>query len=426
MAISAQPGEEARLAALARYAVLDTPPEFPFDALTELAAQICDCPAALIGLIDERREFLKAKYGLPPELTECPRDITICSQTLSRNDLLYIPDTMADERCRNLGTVAGEPHVRFYCGMPLINSEGYALGTLCVIDFTAHEISAGQQEAIRQLARQAVAQLELRRQLIERNEMLRALEEARTALIAEKDKADSLLLDILPAAIAEELKRDHRVEPRYYESASVIFTDFENFTHLTEQTEPAGLIGELDRVFSCFDEIAARNRVEKLKTIGDAYLCVGGVPVANRSHPIDACLAALQIRAATARANRARAKLHMRPWPLRIGIHTGPLIAGVVGRHKFTFDIWGDTVNLAERMEAACPPDEINISDRTCLYVAALFETEPRGSVAVKNKGPLPMHYLRRIRPEFSADEAGTLPNDLFWLAAHAANHRAA
>lgn len=410
--------EAARIEALQRYKILDTAPEVAFDSLAELAAAICNCPAAIIGFIDERRDFMKAKYGLPAEMTECPRDITLCAEALCRNDLLYVPDTTKDERFKSLGTVVGEPYVRFYCGMPLINREGYALGTFCVIDFEPHDIRPEQQESLRRLACQAMAQLELRRQLMERDQMLHELADARTALMVERDKSEQLLLDILPAAIAQELKDSRRVQPRYYESTTILFADFKSFTQLTERLDPASLIGELDRRFASFDDIVAANRMEKLKTIGDAYLCVGGLPEENRSHVFDACIAALQMQALTTRSNQQRQKLRLPLWELRIGINTGSLIAGVVGKRKFTYDVWGNSVNVAERMEAACEPGLVNISGSTAQRVGPLFEVEPRGSVEVKHKGTMDMFFLRRIRPEYSADAEGTVPNAEFWRAA--------
>ena len=147
------PANEAeRVAALASYQVLDTPPEFAFDALTELAAQICGCPAALISLIDERRSWLKSKYGLPDKVIESPREITMCNATICGNDLLYVPDLTIDERFKNSPLVTSEPYIRFYCGMPLINREGYALGSLCIVDFAPHELSPSQRGALRRLA----------------------------------------------------------------------------------------------------------------------------------------------------------------------------------------------------------------------------------------------------------------------------------
>jgi adenylate cyclase len=157
------PNDIERIAALKEYRVLDTPPEFEYDALTEVAAQICGCPVAVLGLIDETRDWFKAKYGLPDTITEAARDMVICSATICQNDLMYVPDVNKDERFREYPDVVGKPYIRFYCGMPLINREGYALGSFCVIDFEPHEITPAQREAVRRLAHQAVAQLELRR-----------------------------------------------------------------------------------------------------------------------------------------------------------------------------------------------------------------------------------------------------------------------
>jgi len=412
------PGHEAaRLEALERYRVLDTPPEFSLDALTELAAEICNCPVALVSMIDERRQWFKSKYGLPAEFTECPRDITVCSSAICANDLLYVSDLTQDDRFRHLALVTGEPYLRFYCGMPLINRDGYALGTLCVVNFEPHELTPAQRESVRRLAQQAMAQLELRRQLIEREELLLALDEARRQAEADRQASEDLLATALPPAVARELRQNGRVTPRFHESVTILLADFAGFTRLTEGLDPAHLVEALGRHFARFDELAAANRLETLKTIGDAYLCAGGLPEANRTHAVDACLAALRFQKYIADANRQREKLRLRPWPLRIGINTGPLIAGVVGTRRLVYDVWGNAVNVAQRLEQACEPGRINISASTCHHVAALFETEPRGSVDTKNLGAIDMYFLRGIRLAYAADSDGTEPNDAFWKA---------
>lgn len=412
------PNDAERVAALKRYRILDTPPEFEYDALTELAAQICGCPVAVIGLIDETRDWMKAKYGLPPSYTEAPRDMVICAATICQNDLVYAPDLTKDARFKDYPNVVGEPYARFYCGMPLINHEGYALGTLCVIDFEPHEITPAQRESVRRLAHQAVAQLELRRQLFERDALLRDLDEAKAAMTAEKERSEELLHTILPAPIAQELKANRQVKPRHYDLATIMFADFAGFTRLTEAMQPAALVQQLNQHFTRFDEIVQRRRLETLKTIGDAYLCAGGLPEASRTHAVDACLAALEMQFYLAPWNRQREKLHMQPWTLRIGINTGPVVAGLVGKRRFTYDIWGDSVNVAQRLEAAAEPGRINVSASTYHYVHKLFETEPRGTFEVKNKPPMEMFFVNRIKREFSADADGTAPNNAFWQAA--------
>jgi adenylate cyclase len=408
--------EPRRLVALTDYAILDTLPEAGFDEITELAAQICGCPAALVSFVDASRQWIKAKYGpLPAELSECPREISICTATICHSDILYVSDLIKDQRFNTSPLVTGDMHIRFYCGVPLITQDGYALGTLCVIDFEPRELTFAQQEALRRLARQTMVHLELRRQLLVRNEMLRDLERARDTAVAGKAESDKLLLNILPPSIAAELKANDRVQSRFFDSATVILIDFTGFTRLVETMEPASVIDQLDQYFTRFDDIMASHRLEKLKTIGDAYLAVGGVPEPNRSHAVDAALAALQIIDHLAKLNRQREKLHLPAWQVRIGINTGPVIAGVVGKHKFTYDIWGNTVNITQRVEAAGIPGRISIAESTWQHIKTRFETDARGAVEVKHQGLVNMYYLNRIRPEFSSDAAGVLPNDRFW-----------
>ena len=409
--------ETDRLAALALYRIMDTPPEFAFDVVTELAAEICGCPVALISLMDERRQWMKSKYGLPADYTECPREITVCSATLCSNDLIYVPDLTTHERYKHLPIVTQEPHIRFYCGMPLINREGHALGTLCVVGFEPHELRPSQREAVRRLSQQAMALLELRRQLIERDALLEELAQAKTSAEQARDQSDDLLRNILPQKVAEELKASGHVEPRFHEAITILYSDFKEFTLLTETLDPARLLAQLDQNFGRFDDIAKMNRLETIKTIGDAYLCAGGLPETNRTHAIDACLAALQMQAFIRNANRQREKLRLPSWELRIGVNSGSVIAGVVGQRRFTYDIWGNSVNVAQRLEEACEPGRVNVSASTLHHVARLFQTEPRGQVEVKHIGAVDMYFLDRIRPEFSADPDGHMPNAEFWRA---------
>ncbi|HEY8377380.1 MAG TPA: adenylate/guanylate cyclase domain-containing protein, partial [Nannocystis sp.] len=213
----------------------------------------------------------------------------------------------------------------------------------------------------------------------------------------------------------------NHVEPVSIESATVLFTDFVGFTRAAEQVSPAELIRALDARFSQFDRIADEHGLEKIKTIGDAYMCAGGLPTPNRTHAVDAALAALKMRACI-RALRGRDSL---PCDVRIGLHTGPLVAGVIGRKKFSYDIWGDTVNTASRMESAGVADRINISAQSFALLDPLFRCIPRGLVEAKGKGRVPMYFLEGIRPELSRDGDGITPSDDF-LAAYEALRRGA
>ncbi len=392
--------EVERVAAVETYHVTDTPPELSYDDIAELAAQICQCPIGLINIIADTREWLKAKYGLPPNLSYVPRG-TACSTAICQSDLVTVADLTQDERFADHATVRDEPHFRYYCGMPLINPEGYALGTICVFDFEPRELTFEQSESVRRLSRQTMAQLELRRKLIELSGARQALEAERQALESEKARSDELLLNILPAKIADELKTRNEVEPRHYDSVTIMFTDFEGFTRLAEASEPRTLVNDLNQYFCAFDEIIEHCNLEKLKTIGDAYMCAGGLPEENRTHPVDACRAALEIQEFMTRVNRQREKMRLQPWKLRIGLHTGPVMAGVVGKRKFTYDIWGDAVNVAARMEATGEAGRIALSESTYHRVKDQFECEHRGPIEAKNKGLLDTYFLNRIKPEF-------------------------
>jgi len=390
MAYPIPDNEVERVAVVDSYYVTDTPPEVSYDDVAELAAEICQCPVGLINIIADTQEWLKAKYGLPPNLTYLPRG-TACSTAICQSDLLTVPDLAHDERFADHAAVKGEPHFRFYCGMPLINPQGYALGTVCVFDFEPRDLTFEQSESLRRLSRQTMAQLELRRKLIE-------LSSARQALESEKTRSDKLLLNILPGSIAEELITNNEVEPRHYDSATIMFTDFVGFTRIAEASEPRTLINDLNQHFSAFDEIVAQHNLEKLKTIGHAYMCAGGLPEENRTHPADACRAALEIQDYMTRVNRQREKMRLAPWELRIGLHTGPVMAGVVGKMKFTYDIWGDAVNVAARVESNGEAGRIVLSESTYQHAKNQFDCEHRGLIEAKNKGLLDTYYLNRIK----------------------------
>ncbi len=237
----------------------------------------------------------------------------------------------------------------------------------------------------------------------------------RTAqLSAEKKKSDQLLLNILPKQIAEELKETGRARPVRVDSATVLFTDFVGFTKVSETLNPEQIVDELDKCFSYFDQVVDKYRLEKLKTIGDSYMCAGGVPTPNQTHAIDCCLAALEIQNFMNQMKEIKAQQGYPYWELRLGIHSGPLVAGVVGNKKFAYDIWGDTVNTASRLESSGTPGRINVSAATLASVTDFFETEPRGKVAAKGKGSIEMYYLLRIRARFASDPDGRVPNEEF------------
>ncbi|MCB1144393.1 MAG: GAF domain-containing protein [Leptospiraceae bacterium] len=231
----------------------------------------------------------------------------------------------------------------------------------------------------------------------------------------ERLKSEKLLLNILPKDVAEELKEKGTSEPVLFEKVSVMFTDFKGFTQIAETLTPEELIKDLDACFVQFDKISERFNLEKLKTIGDSYMCAGGIPKKNHTHAIDCVLASLEIQDFMNLMKRLKEEKGFPYWELRLGIHTGPLIAGVIGEKKFAYDVWGDTVNTASRMESSGTPGKINISETTYNEVKEFFDCEFRGEVQAKNKGMVKMYYVNGLKKEFSKDGDTRTPNEEFW-----------
>jgi class 3 adenylate cyclase len=264
------------------------------------------------------------------------------------------------------------------------------------------------------LALQVSSAIRNARHFEEMNLLLGEMNQLYSQLYAERAKSEKLLLNILPQKIAEELKQTGKIKPVHHKSASILFTDFKDFSKLAEQLSPEELVDELDYCFSYFDMVIESFNLEKLKTIGDSYMCVAGIPIPQPTHAINAVLAALQIQAFMRWRQQEKIQQNQPYWEARIGIHSGSLLAGVIGKKKFTYDIWGDTVNIASRMESASIPGAINISQETFELVKDFFECENRGKIAIKNKGDLEMYFVTRIKKNLSVDQLGLLPNDEF------------
>lgn len=216
-------------------------------------------------------------------------------------------------------------------------------------------------------------------------------------IAAEKRKSDDLLLNILPAEVANELKENGHSKAKNYDRATVLFADIKNFTGAAERMTPDQLVTEIDFYFRNFDEIVTRYKIEKIKTIGDAYLCVGGLPIADHDNAFYVVSAALEIQAFMLKVKEEKARKGEIFFEIRIGIHSGPLIAGIVGLRKFAYDIWGDTVNVAARMEQHGEEGKINISGSTYELVKSKFRCTHRGKIEAKNKGEIDMYFVEGV-----------------------------
>jgi len=213
----------------------------------------------------------------------------------------------------------------------------------------------------------------------------------------ERNRSDSLLLNILPEETAQELKINGKVEAKRFESVTVLFTDFKDFTKYSESLAPEKLVKSIDFYFSRFDEIIEKYDLEKIKIVGDSFMCAGGLPFPTVDHALKVTLAAFEIMQFvedTKLINNSEI-VH---FDVRIGINTGPVVAGVVGTKKFAYDIWGDTVNVASRMETSSKEGKINVTENTYLLIKNYFDCEFRGQIEVKNKGTMKMYFVNSIK----------------------------
>jgi adenylate cyclase len=259
-----------------------------------------------------------------------------------------------------------------------------------------------------------VLKIREKRHLAETQKLQGMVDERTKELRHEKERSDELLLNILPLETAEELKKNGYASVQQYDMVSVLFTDFVGFTTITEGISHQELVSSLDQHFRLFDGVMDKYHIEKIKTIGDAYMAAGGIPTRTITNPMAVAAAGLEMIHLLLELNRKKELRGEKAWKLRLGIHTGSVISGVVGKNKFAFDIWGDAVNTAARMESSGDAMRVNISGSTYNLVKDYFECTSRGKIKAKNKGEIEMYFVNRLKPEYSDGEGGFLANSIF------------
>jgi len=398
--------EAARQEEVYRLNILDTPAEERFDRIVRLTRRLFNVPIAYVSLIDRDRQWFKSKVGIDTQSTS--RDISMCGHAILQDTPLIIPDARKDHRFAGNPLVIGEPFVRFYAGQPLRGPNGLKVGTLCIVDQKPRMLSTHELELLQELTKLIERELELGDVIAAQSEALRVRDElarsqevlAKTVdeLQVSKQQAEDMLHSILPSDLAEELRTKGHVQPMRYEPVFVLFTDFAGFTKAAAQMEAGALVEELNECFCHFDWVVGKYNVEKLKTIGDGYLAVAGMPHSSPQDAMNVVRAALEIRDYMTK-HKAEREANGQPfWDIRIGLHVGPLVAGIVGVRKIAYDVWGDTVNTASRIESAGEPGRINASADFHCWVSEEVLSEARGPIDCKSKGQIEMFFIDGIK----------------------------
>ncbi|MCK4661608.1 MAG: HD domain-containing protein [Bacteroidales bacterium] len=233
-------------------------------------------------------------------------------------------------------------------------------------------------------------------------------------LIRKNEKNEKVLSDLSIGTGARESRISSASKTLRYKMVTVLFSDVKGFTKLTGQMDAEALIDELDKFFFKFDEVVKKFNIEKIKSIGDTYMAAGGIPKKNRTNPVEVILAAIEMREYLRDLQKEHAKHNIQVWDLTFGLHTGPVVAGVVGKKKISYEIKGDTVNIASRIESSSEVGKINISAMTYEFVKDYFICEYRGKMPIKYMGDIDMYTVKSFRPELSTDKKGLIPNKNF------------
>ena len=365
--------EDQRIEEVKRLGILDLnlSSESRYNSMTQVATYLTDCPQSQINILGSDVQQCKASFGFAPEqiemMEEIPREISICQFGLAKpGQPLIIENVLEDDRTMNWKNMPIDPGFRFYASLPLMSSRGFSIGTLCVFDSSPKNLDHQQIDGLRLLSDQIVHMLE-----------------------RESGSTDSSSTE------KEDVEEPSQMRGQYYSVTSILFADFVGFTNLVENSDPGELLETLNTFFSGFDRIISKHNVLKVKTVGDCYMCVSGIPSQQKTHAREVCAAAVDILKFVEGTNIQYEALGKPRWDLRIGVHSGPVIAGTAGN---IFDIWGDAVNIASRMESSGESGKIHISEKTKDYLEGYANLSHRGEIELKNKGKWSTFFLEEIK----------------------------
>jgi class 3 adenylate cyclase/putative methionine-R-sulfoxide reductase with GAF domain len=384
--------------------------------IMQSVTEVMSADRSTLYLIDREKKQIWSRVAQGTSEIRIPLGQGIAGHVADSGKTVNIPDAYSDSRFNRDFDLKTGYHTKSILCMPVYDPRQNIIGAIQVLNKLDGTVFTKENEdllaAFSSLAGISLSNAQAYEELQQERDLLEVRVKERTKDLEEsRKKSDELLLNILPVSIADELKELGRAAPRRYESVSVMFTDFKGFTMVAEKKSPEELINDLDYCFNFFDGLIEKYNLEKIKTIGDAYMCAGGIPASNNSHPVEITLAGLELQRFMMETGNRKKMKGESFWELRLGIHTGPVVAGVVGKKKFAYDIWGDTVNTASRMESSGEPGKVNISSATYELIKEYFICNHRGQVAAKNKGKIDMYFIESIKPEYSIDGNGITPN---------------
>ena len=356
--------EQARVEDLKKLKILEDNIEKSkrFSSFPKLAATLTDCDKAAINIISENSQHCKINFGMNSieniAMKEIPRELSVCAHVLNNDSKpLIIDDLTKDQRTKHIfelnNKLLNTTFPKFYAGSPIITSNGYTLGSFCVFNSKPKTLDHSKLDGLRMLADQF---MDLYESTKENYEVSTPMDDS----------------------------SNEKINGEYFSSASVLFCDFSGFTNKTEKLQPGELVEILDLFFNGFDKIIERFELKKVKTIGDAYMAVGGVPDLNSNHAERVILAAKEFINFVKGVNYQQRAIGKDLWYVRIGVHSGPIIAG---KTRSSFDIWGDTVNIAARLESSGKEMKIHISNHTKRLLPASIKTTETDLVNLKGKG---------------------------------------
>tara|TARA_Y100000748_G_C15479228_1_gene482085 strand:- start:52 stop:1239 length:1188 start_codon:yes stop_codon:yes gene_type:complete len=340
-----------------------------FSSFPKLAATLTECDKAAINIVDGATQHCKVNFGMDAMenmmTKEIPRELSVCAHVVNNDSgSLVINDLTKDERTKHVfelnNPLISNTFPKFYAGSPIITSNGFILGSFCVFHSEPKSLELDKVEGLRMLADQFID-------------------------LYESTKSD------YQRGSENTNPGQEKINGEYYSSSTILFCDFVGFTSKTEKMQPGELIEVLDSFFNGFDKIIERFELKKVKTIGDAYMAVGGIPDLNSNHAERAVLAAKEIINFVKGVNFQQKAIGNDEWHVRIGIHSGPVIAG---RTTSNFDIWGDSVNIASRLESSGGMMKIHISEQVKSLMPPSVNVSEKQITNLKNKGELSTYFV--------------------------------